>query len=114
MRISDWRSDVCSSDLWVQYLPGYRENSMQVLSRQRGVSLIRMREPGNAGGCPSECGPMRRRERGFTLVELVINMAVAMVLIMRAVPSFTNITPTNISDERHVGHEWVSTGRSSL
>src|SRR3546814_9731655 len=99
MRISDWRSDVCSSDLWVQYLQGYRENSMQVLSRQRGVSLIRMREPGNAGGCPSECGPMRRRERGFTLVELMITMAVALVLIMIAVPSFKNITLTNRSEE---------------
>jgi type IV fimbrial biogenesis protein FimT len=37
----------------------------------------------------------RRCERGFTLVELLITMAVALVLIMIAVPSFKNITLSN-------------------
>lgn len=68
---------------------------MQVLSRQRGVSLIRMRRPGNAGGCPSACGPVWRHERGFTLVELMITMTIALVLLMIAVPSFKSITLSN-------------------
>jgi type IV fimbrial biogenesis protein FimT len=72
---------------------------MQVLSRQRGVSLIGAREPKNVGGRSPECGSVRgaawRRERGFTLVELLITMAVALVLIMIAVPSFKNLTLSN-------------------
>jgi type IV fimbrial biogenesis protein FimT len=67
---------------------------MQVLSRQRGVSLIRVRRP-NSGGCPSAGGPVRRHERGFTLVELMITMTIALVLLMIAVPSFKNITLSN-------------------
>lgn len=72
---------------------------MQVLSRQRGVSLIEVRGPGNAGGrspgCESARVAARRRARGFTLVELMITMAVALVLIMIAVPSFKNLTLSN-------------------
>lgn len=67
---------------------------MQVLSRQRGVSLIRVRKL-NSGGCPSAGGPVRRHERGFTLVELMITMTIALVLLMIAVPSFKNITLSN-------------------
>ena len=72
---------------------------MQVLSRQRGVSLIETRKPTNLGGRSPECGSVtvaaRRRERGFTLVELLITMAVALVLIMIAVPSFKSLTLSN-------------------
>ena len=72
---------------------------MQVLSRQRDVSLIGAREPKNVGGRSPECGSVRgaarRRERGFTLVELLITMAVALVLIMIAVPSFKSLTLSN-------------------
>jgi len=72
---------------------------MQVLSRQRGVSLIETRKPKNLGGRSRECGSVRvaarRRERGFTLVELLITMAVALVLIMIAVPSFKSLTLSN-------------------
>ncbi|MCW8807116.1 MAG: GspH/FimT family pseudopilin [Rhodanobacter sp.] len=38
---------------------------------------------------------MRRHVRGFTLVELMITMAVALVLIMIAVPSFRTMTLSN-------------------
>jgi len=72
---------------------------MQVLSRQRGVSLIGARRPKNAGDRSPECGSVRvaarRGERGFTLVELMITMAVALVLIMIAVPSFKSLTLSN-------------------
>jgi type IV fimbrial biogenesis protein FimT len=37
----------------------------------------------------------RRHGRGFTLIELLVTLAVAVVLIMIAVPSFTNITVSN-------------------
>ncbi|WP_108471531.1 GspH/FimT family pseudopilin [Rhodanobacter thiooxydans] len=65
---------------------------MQVLSHQRGVSLIRVRAPGKVGGRSWVAGTVLRRECGFTLVELLITMAVAVVLIVIAVPSFKSIT----------------------
>lgn len=72
---------------------------MQVLSHQRGVSLIEVRGPGNAGGRSPGCGSVRvaarPHERGFTMVELMITMAIALVLLMIAVPSFKNITLSN-------------------
>lgn len=68
---------------------------MQILLRQRGVSLIRARRPERAGDRPPWHGPVRGRERGFTLVELLITMTVAVVLIMIAVPSFKSLTLSN-------------------
>ncbi|CAM0998289.1 Type II secretion system protein H [Rhodanobacter sp. Root179] len=56
---------------------------MQVLSCQRAVSLVA--SPGSA----------RRAQRGFTLVELMVTMTIALVLIMIAVPSFKNIILQN-------------------
>lgn len=37
----------------------------------------------------------RLRDRGFTLIELMITLAVAVVLIMVAAPSFTSVTAAN-------------------
>jgi len=68
---------------------------MQLKSCQRGVSLIGVRRPGIACGRASARGPIRRGERGFTMVELLITIAVAAVLIVIAVPSFRNITLSN-------------------
>lgn len=68
---------------------------MRILLRQRGVSLIRARGPERAGDRPPWHGPVRGRERGFTLVELLITMTVAVVLIMIAVPSFKSLTLSN-------------------
>ena len=56
-------------------------------SAQRSVSLIRVSEPRRVAG--------KRHECGFTLVELMITLAVVVVLIMIAVPSFRNITLSN-------------------
>lgn len=79
---------------------------MQSWSGQRSVSLIRVKGPRLAGGrlCRSGwggavasrfAGIAGKHEHGFTLVELMITLAVAIVLIMIAVPSFTNITLSN-------------------
>lgn len=80
---------------------------MQVLSRQRGVSLIEVRKSANAGARLFECTSVaaaasrrhpvaaRRHALGFTLVELMITVTIAVVLIMIAVPSFKTIMLSN-------------------
>jgi type IV fimbrial biogenesis protein FimT len=80
---------------------------MQVLSRQRGVSLIEVRKSANTDTHSFECvsvatntsrhNPVaaRRLTRGFTLVELMITVTIAVVLIMIAVPSFKSIMLSN-------------------
>lgn len=80
---------------------------MQSRHGQRSVSLMRAGERRLANGWLSGHGLDRaaistlvqggekRHECGFTLVELMITLAVAVVLIMIAVPSFRNITLSN-------------------
>lgn len=80
---------------------------MQSWSGQRNVSLIRVSEPRLAAkrlsghgwdgvaGSRFVWGAGKRHECGFTLVELMITLAVAVVLIMIAVPSFKSITLSN-------------------
>ena len=70
---------------------------------QLGVSLIEVRNPASVGGSTPACGfdgvgvsrNSTRHVCGFTLVELLITMAVALVLIMIAVPSFKSLTLSN-------------------
>ena len=76
---------------------------MQVLSRQRDISLMNPRKPQISGACTygSTGMPLRavgclwRRGCGFSLVELMITLAVAVMLTLIAIPSFTNISLTN-------------------
>ncbi|MDE2308874.1 MAG: GspH/FimT family pseudopilin [Xanthomonadaceae bacterium] len=77
---------------------------MQVMSCRRGAPLMEApnsaelsdRSPGRGARLPrSGAATARRRGRGFTLVELMITMAVALVLIMIAVPSFKTMTLSN-------------------
>jgi type IV fimbrial biogenesis protein FimT len=82
---------------------------MQILSRQRGISLIGEQQA-HAGTRPSGCAlfvagqlrheqmlqtKLRRHAFGFTLVELMITVTIAVVLIMIAVPSFKTIILSN-------------------
>lgn len=80
---------------------------MQSWQGQRSVSSTRVKEPcptdgwlsgharNSAAGSPSAGVAGKRHACGFTLVELMITLVVAVVLIMIAVPSFRNITLSN-------------------
>lgn len=68
---------------------------MRVLSRQRSASLVGVRMSGIAGDGPPWQAMAQRRERGFTLVELMVTLAVAIVLLVIAVPSFRSLTLSN-------------------
>lgn len=80
---------------------------MQSWLGQCSVSLTRARGPrlanghlsghGTGGAAISESAWLARsrHKRGFTLIELMIALAVAVVLIMIAVPSFKSITLSN-------------------
>ena len=83
---------------------------MPFKSRQRSVSSIEVPKPQNAAdrssGCKSDADDglrvtafaqvaVRRHADGFTVVELMIALIVAVVLIVIAVPSFRTITLSN-------------------
>lgn len=64
---------------------------MQVQPRPWGLLSDIARRRGALGGQV----PAHRLQRGFTIVELMITVAVAAVLLLIAVPSFRNITLAN-------------------
>jgi type IV fimbrial biogenesis protein FimT len=63
---------------------------MKVLSRPQNISSIIVRK-----SAESTRASAVRRVRGFTLVELMITLVVAVILIIVAVPSFTNMILSN-------------------
>src|SRR3546814_8600241 len=65
MRISDWSSDVCSSDLGRQYPPGGKEKG-QRQQQERAVAQQRRPIGGNGGFLSEDAGargPRRRQDR---------------------------------------------------
>lgn len=63
---------------------------MQVLSHQRSISLVR--SPECATVMPVS---LKRHGHGFTLIELMVALAVAAILLLIAVPSFRSIIAAN-------------------
>src|SRR3546814_6804406 len=87
MRISDWSSDVCSSDLPAPPLADRREG------RRDEIPVLLLQHPMPVGGLVERPAGIRRRRR---LALLALALAV----------------PVPRSEERRVGKECVSTCRS--
>src|SRR3546814_16100425 len=99
MRISDWSSDVCSSDLLARLTDGAPNGSGEIfLAKVRQQVLARAREPDSPYGleCPT-------REPVDGLIEAAQTFATGIARILE---------PFKRSEERRVGKECVSTCRS--
>src|SRR3546814_11071987 len=94
MRISDWSSDVCSSDLTVQIRDSFLESLLYDPSDQAIPDARRNATPDSTGPAVS-C-----RCKGPT------------GCLPRADTAFAATSPTNRSEERRVGKEYVNTCRS--
>lgn len=68
---------------------------MQVFSRQRSVVLAPVRNGRPAVDQPPRIGSSRRRHVGFTILELMVSLAVAGVLLVIAIPSFRQLIISN-------------------
>src|SRR3546814_11662729 len=123
MRISDWSSDVCSSDLYFLQLLGKKKNKMETIKNYSFVDMgIMLRRS------------MRHVFRSMDTIITVTVMPIAMMLLFVYVlggaiqtgsdnyvnyllPGILLIAIANSvgyvrSEERRVGTEWVSTLRS--
>jgi type IV fimbrial biogenesis protein FimT len=68
---------------------------MQVFSRQRSVLLAPMSDVRPPEDQLSRIGAARRRHVGFTILELMVSLAVAGVLLVIAIPSFRQLIISN-------------------
>src|SRR3546814_17073107 len=105
MRISDWSSDVCSSDLLWDYMDAYsKKTGGQVLAipHNSNVSNGLMFELTMPGGGAMTAEYARRRARAEPVVE-----------ITQIKGDSATHPPLSRSDEPRVGNEWVSTCRTS-
>src|SRR3546814_6321567 len=98
MRISDWSSDVCSSDLNAREVPPASGNRPSVGHGWRtpwGSAKVRSQNSGGAmlQRSPTIAGPSAMR--GFTLVELMVTLAVLTIIAVIATPSFANLIRGN-------------------
>src|SRR3546814_13697441 len=97
MRISDWSSDVCSSDLmaYAKYVRGYRQGNV-ILAADPGIDTF---EPEHVNSY--EIG-LKTTYRG--MIPGRFNIAAF----------YNDLTNQQLqrSEERRVGKEWVSTFRS--
>src|SRR3546814_12406394 len=99
MRISDWSSDVCSSDLFTRLRDGHRQLHRPVAGAARLVQLI----PGNVLA-ELHCGDAERdRSRALKAVAAVLGRAHVVGHALRQIER---------SEERRGGKEGVSTCRS--
>src|SRR3546814_19463600 len=109
MRISDWSSDVCSSDLLLALLPV-----------RNGPDVLRVRR-----GAPRQAGHQRRvtGQRGRRMKEVGVDLLDSAGQLGRqhaglseaAQPVGRTVAPEVAqegSEERHVGKALVSTGKS--
>src|SRR3546814_13449845 len=100
MRISDWSSDVCSSDLYFLQLLGKKKNKMETIKNYSFVDMgIMLRRS------------MRHVFRSMDTIITVTVMPIAMMLLFVYVLGGAIQTGSR-SEERRVGKECVSTCRS--
>src|SRR3546814_13589267 len=101
MRISDWSSDVCSSDLNAGSVVSYPENFAE------GPRIVRLDGEAFFDVVHIENRPFIVESSGIrtTVVGTAFN-------INTYNPDRVSVTVLRRSEERRVGKEWVSTGRT--
>src|SRR3546814_16186659 len=100
MRISDWSSDVCSSDLYV--------NRNSHLHKSTDLSIIRCMPSALPDRPPQQ---ERSRRTHARLLEATLKTLAEHGLDGATIPRIARVADVR-SEERRVGKEWVSTFRS--
>src|SRR3546814_19087921 len=107
MRISDWSSDVCSSDLIVQAL---KKQGFRVSSDLRGEKITRKIREHSTQKVPYIL-VVGEKERDAATV--AVRQRGGVDLGVMALADFTDRLQAELrSEERRVGKGWVRTGRS--